>query len=135
MNLLARHWVSYRDFYDCGYILTQGGGIKLLRLLVKNKNYRSILNRGGVKDTRLEAKAKDKKKSEAKAKDSLSEHRPSRGQGKECSRPRPRTEDTAASVLQKKGLQKRFSSNLQFIGGARIFDWGGSQIQTTNHMQ
>ena len=40
------------------------------------------------------------KKSEAKAKDSLSEDRHSRGQGQECSR--PRTKDTSASVLQKK---------------------------------
>ena len=40
-----------------------------------------------------------------------------------------KTKDTAASVLQKKkkkkGLQKSFSGNLQFIGVARIFDWGG----------
>ena len=33
--------------------------------------------------------------------------------------------DTAASVLQKKHLQKSFLGNLQFIGVARIFDWGG----------
>ena len=38
--------------------------------------------------------------------------------------------DTAASALQKKkknkkGLQKSFSGNLQFMGVARIFDWGG----------
>ena len=26
---------------------------------------------------------------------------------------------------KKKGLQKSFSGNLQFIGVARIFDWGG----------
>ena len=77
--------------------------------------------RGGVEDTWLEAKAKDTKKSEAK--DSLSKDRPSRGQGQECSR--PRTKDTAASVLQKKGLQKSFSGNLQLIGVARIFDLGG----------
>ena len=38
---------------------------------------------------------------------------------------KPRTKDTAASVLQKKGLQKSFSGNLQFIGLARIFDWEG----------
>ena len=62
------------------------------------------------------------KKSEAKAKDSLSEDRTSRGQGQECSR--PRTKDTAASVLQKKGRQKSFPDNLQFKGVARIFDWG-----------
>ena len=66
----------------------------------------TIRSRGGVEDTRLEAKAKDTKKSEAKAKDSLSEDRPSRGQGQICSRPRPRpkNKDTAASALQKKGL-------------------------------
>ena len=65
------------------------------------------MTRGGVEDTRLEAKAKDTKKSEAKdtkkseakAKDSLSEDRHSRGQGQECSRPRPRTQ---AQVLSKK---------------------------------
>ena len=46
--------------------------------------YEQII-RGGVEDTRLEAKAKDTKKSEAKAKakDSLSEDRNSRGQGQE----------------------------------------------------
>ena len=44
-----------------------------------------------------------KKKPEAKAKDSLSEDRTSRGLGhKKNSRPRPRTKDTGASVLQKK---------------------------------
>ena len=52
-------------------------------------------------------------KSEAKAKDSLSEDRNSRGQGQECSR--PKTKDTSASALQKKkkGLHKNFSSDLQ----------------------
>ena len=58
-----------------------------------------IISKGGVEDTRLEAKAKDTKKSEAKAKDSLSEDRYSRGQGQECSRPRLRTKDTSASAL------------------------------------
>ena len=92
-----------------------------------------IINcRGGVEDTRLEAKAKDTKKSEAKAKVSLFENRPSRGQGQECLRPWPRTKGTTASVLQKKDLQKRFLGNLQFIRVAKIFDWGA---QTTNHMQ
>ena len=55
-----------------------------------------------VEDTRLEAKAED----------SLSEDRTSRGQGQECSR--PRTKDTSASVLhKKKGLHKNFSGDLQ----------------------
>ena len=69
------------------------------------------------------SRPRTQKKSEAKAKDSLSEDRTFRDQGQECSR--PRTKDTAASVLQKQGLQKSFSGNLQFIGVARIFDWGG----------
>ena len=68
----------------------------------------NIKHRGGVEDTRLEAKAKDTKKSEAKAKDSLSEDRHSRGQGQECSRQRPRTKDTSASALQKKRSSQKF---------------------------
>ena len=72
------------------------------------------------------------KKSEAKAKDSLSEDRPSRGQGQECSRPKPRTKDTAASVFQKKkGFQKSFSDDFQFIGVLRIFNWGRPKPQST----
>ena len=69
-----------------------------------------------IKQSEVESRTQGKrprprtqKKSEAKAKDSLFEDRPSRGQGQECSRPRPRTKDTGASVLQKKkGLQKFF---------------------------
>ena len=53
------------------------------------------------------------KKSEAKAKDSLSEDRHSRGQRQECSRPRPRTKDTSASALQKK--KKVFTKLFQAI--------------------
>ena len=53
------------------------------------------------------------KKSEAK--DSLSEDRHSRGQGQECSRPRPRTKDTSASALPKKkrSSQKFFKRSPQ----------------------
>ena len=65
-----------------------------------------LLFRCGVEDTRLKAKAKDTKKFEAK--DSLSKERTSRGQGQQCSRPRPRTKDTGASVLQKKKVFKIF---------------------------
>ena len=66
-----------------------------------------------------------KKKSDAnaKAKDSLSEDKPSRRQGQACSRPRPRTKDTGASVLKKKVFKKSFSGDLEFIGVPRIFDW------------
>ena len=63
--------------------------------------------RGGVENTRLEAKTKD-----SPFKDRLS-----RGQGQECLRPRPRTKDTGASLLKKKkkekGLQTNFSGELQ----------------------
>ena len=52
----------------------------------------AIIIRGVVEDTVLEAK--DTKKSEANAKNRLSEDRPSRDQGQECSRPRPRTKNT-----------------------------------------
>ena len=68
-----------------------------------------LFSRGGVEDTRLEAKAKDTKKSEAKAKDSLSEDRHSRGQGQECSRPRPRIKE----VLSKKKKEGLLSGDFQ----------------------
>ena len=95
-----------------------------------------LSTRGGVEDTRLEAKAKakDTKKIrgqgqgqpfrgqtlsrprtgmlEAKAKDSLSEDRHSRGQGQECSR--PRTKGTKRSALQKK-KKKVFTKIFQAI--------------------
>ena len=96
----------------------QSNCIKRKRLS-KNKTRGIIINvraRGGVEDTRLEAKAKakDTKKSEAKAKakDSLSEDRHSRGQGQECSRPRPRTKDTKRKCSPKK--KKKRSSQKFF---------------------
>ena len=64
-------------------------------------------SRGGVEDTRLEAKAKD----------SLSEDRHSRGQGQKCSR--PRTKDTSASALQKK--KKVFTKIFQAIPTKKRF--------------
>ena len=59
-----------------------------------------ITARGGVEDTRLEAKAKDTKKFRGQ------------GQGQTLSRPRPRTKDTDASVLKKK-FSKIFSGDLK----------------------
>ena len=57
--------------------------------------WRSIVIRGEVEDTRLEAKAKDTKKFRGQ------------GQGQTLSRPRPRKDkDTGASVLQKKIFAK-----------------------------
>ena len=80
--------------------------------------------RGGVGDTRLEtkAKAKDTKKFRGQG-------QPFRGQT--LSRPRTgmlEAKDRGHSRKcspKKKGLQKCFSGNLQFIGVATIFDWGG----------
>ena len=54
--------------------------------------------------TQKNPRPRPQKKSEAK--DSLSEDRHSRGQGQECSRLRPRTKDTSASVLRKKRSSK-----------------------------
>ena len=73
-----------------------------------------ILNiRGGIEATRLEAKDTKKMRGQGQG-------QPFRGQT--FSRPRPRTKDTGASVLKKKGLQKVFSGGLQFTGVPRIFD-------------
>ena len=58
---------------------------------------------GEVEDTRLEAKAKDTQKF--------------RGQGQTLSRPRPRTKDTDASVLQK----KIFKNFFQAISKKKVF--------------
>ena len=87
-----------------------------IRLWYHKSLYTIIIIRGGVEDTRLEAK--DTKNSETKAKDCLSEDRTSRGQGRKCSRPRPRTKDTSASALQKK---KVFTKIFQAISTKKRF--------------
>ena len=79
------------EFLTTGLLICTGTMNEWSKILI-------IKTRSGVEDTRLEAKAKD----------SPSGDRPSRGQGKECSRPRPRTKDTSASVLQKKNVFKKF---------------------------
>ena len=74
-----------------------------------------IFNRGGVEDTRLEAKAKDTKKIRGQG-----QGQPFRGQT--LSRPRtemleakakPRTQAQVLSKKKKKGLHKNFLSDLQ----------------------
>ena len=59
----------------------------------------TIVTRGGVADTRIEIKAKDTKKSEAKAKDSLSEDRPLEAKDRNV---RGQGLRTQAQVLSKK---------------------------------
>ena len=84
-----------------------------------------MLDRGGVENTRLEAKAKHTKKIRGQG-----QGQPFRGQT--LSRPRTgmleaKAKDQGHSRKcspKKKGLQKSFSGNLQFKGVARIFDWG-----------
>ena len=82
--------------------------------------------RGGVEDTRLEAKAKDTKKIRGQG-----QGQPFRGQT--LSRPRTGMLEAKAKdqgpkpqvFSTKKRLQNFFSGTLQFIGVARIFDWEG----------
>ena len=82
-------------------------------IIVKpNSNSFSKTNRGGVEDTRLEAKAKDPKKIRGQGQ---GPGQPFRGQT--LSRPRTgmlKAKDTSASALQKKkGLHKNFLGDLQ----------------------
>ena len=81
-----------------------------------------MTSRDGVEDTRLEAKAKDTKKIRGQG-----QGPPFRGQNFS----RPRTGMLEAkdgghrrkrSPPPKKGLQKFFSGDLQFIGVSKIFD-------------
>ena len=94
------------------------------QIYYKIQNTCTLFSRGGVEDTKLEAKAKDTQNPrprtafprtdpfEAKDKNT-------RGQG-------PRTQPQVFSKTKtKKCLQKSFSGNHQFIGVARFFDWGG----------
>ena len=80
-----------------------------------------VVIRGGVEDTKLEAKATKKIRGQGQGQ---------RFRGQTLSRPRTgmlEAKDQGHSRKcspKKKGLQKSFSGNLQFIGVARIFDWG-----------
>ena len=77
------------------------------------------MNRGKVEDTRLEAKAMAKGTKKIQ------------GQGQECSRSRPRTKDTNASVFLRKKVSKIFFSvDLQKNGLEKHFP---ADIQNFNH--
>ena len=95
--------------------------IARLRNLVSTKVLLNTYYQGGVKDTRL------------KAKDSLSEDRPSRGQGQESSRPRPRTKDTGASVLHKKVFKNFFQAISNSLAKPE-FLFGGDLNQKSHKM-
>ena len=90
---------------------------KLLNASVYQKNLRaikevliainSLRTRGGVEDTRLEAKAKDTKKF--------------RSQGQAQTLSRPRTKGTGASVLQKKKIFKNFFQAISKKRSSKFF--------------
>ena len=73
--------------------------------------------------------AKDTKKAEAKA--SLFEDRHFRTDNLEAKGQGRRTHAQVFKKKKKKGLQKSFSSDLQFIGVPRIFGWGRPKPQIT----
>ena len=95
---------------------------------IKQKLKREQRVRGRVEDTRLAAKAKETKKVQGLAQ---GQGQPFRGQT--LSRPRTRMLGAKAKdqghrrkcSTKKKGFQKSFSGDLQFIDVPRIFDWGG----------
>ena len=90
---------------------------------------RSNKLRGGVENTKLEAKAKDTKKNPRprprtafpRTETLEAKDRNARGQGQGHRRKRS----------QKKDLQNFFSGDLQFIGVPRIFHWGRPKPQIT----
>ena len=86
-----------------------------------------VQGRGGVEDTRLEAKD---------TKIIRGQGQPFRGQT--FSRPRTgmleakaKDQGHSRKCSPKKGLQKSFSGDLQFISVPRIFDWGRLKPQIT----
>ena len=92
-----------------------------------------VLVRGGVEDTRLEAKAKAKDTKKIRGQ---GQRQPFRGQ--KLLRPRTgmleaKAKDQGHSRKRspKKGFQKIFSGDLQFVSVPRIFDWGRPKLQIT----
>ena len=92
-------------------------------------------SRGGVEDTRLEAKAKAKDTKKIRGQ-GQGQGQPFRGQN--LSRPRTGMLEAKAKdqghrrkCSPKKTSSKFFSGDLQFIGVPKIFDWGRSKPQIT----
>ena len=95
---------------------------KLFTLFLSKISKNGVFGSGGVEDTRLEAKAENTKKFEAKAKYSLSEDRPSRGQRQECSRPRTRRK---RSPKKRKVFTKFFQAISNSLAYPEILIRGG----------
>ena len=79
----------------------------------------TVITRGGVEDTRLEAK--DTKKIRGQGQGSLSEDRHSRGQGQECSRPRTQAQVLSKIKNKKRSSQKFFKRSPQKNVFQKIF--------------
>ena len=107
--------------------------LSLILISVFSRNHKKI-NRGRVEDTRFEAKAnaKDTKKIRGQGKG-----QPFRGQT--LSRPRTGMLEAKAKDQghrrkrspKKKKFFKNFFQKIQFVGVARIFDWGRPKLQIT----
>ena len=102
-------------------ISTQNQTIKEISLQLVNKaskvDFEDLL--AEVESRTQGSRPRTQKKSEAK--DSLSEDRHSRGQGQECSRPRPRTKDTKRKCSPKKKKKKVFTKIFQVISTKKRF--------------
>ena len=88
------------------------------RHLIKKADIHQYYDRNGITLTEVESRKQGSRPRPNTQKKPEAKDRPSRGQGQECSRPRTgmlEAKDTGASVLQKKGLEIFFSSDLQFI--------------------
>ena len=92
----------------------------------------SVVNRGGVEDTRLEAKSKAKNTKKIKGQ---GQGQPFRGQN--LSRPRRGMLEAKANQghSRKRSPKKRslkfFSGDLLFISEPKIFEWGRPKPQIT----
>ena len=119
LTQVPKHWLKNSADSVGAVALSARGGVEDTRL--EAKDTKKIRGQGQGQPFRgqtlsrprtgmLEAKAKGTKKIRGQAQGQISEDRHSRGQGQECSRPR-----TQAQVLskKKKGLHKNFSGDLQ----------------------
>ena len=129
-SLDHKFYLTRSDLF-CPYSIQKNNrGSNGTRFERSNGNKLMLENRGGVKDTRLEAKAKDTKKIRGQG-------QPFRGQN--LSRPRTGMLEAKAKDQghrRKRSPKKRsskffFSIDLQFIGVPRIFDCERPKPQIT----
>ena len=90
-TIASAHWLPQRKGLTCNRVLKRKAPHNFGQKTKVMAN--NVSSRGGVEDTRLEAKAKDTKKIRGQG-----QGQPFRGQ----TLSRPRTKDTSASALQKK---------------------------------